>query len=608
MILLKEMYPLDPSGKGIGMWKKLKQRYYDMTLAGKVMFVFILFLMIFCTVSQTVLQVCLSVYDQKLYEKSLQELDYFTQEVNRSLEELEVLSADIAMDDEVQAQLTALRDMEEVNAAYSLGILNLRGLITAKTNTNMNVRGTAYYDWKMADIMLGVRVEDIPEAVKEEMTEPLLDARGSYVVRDPEEDWPYLLVGRNILEKEHVRLTYLGTLLLYCDMERLIGRNVDDLEAEHANLYVYNDHYMIYQDEAAEGFSLPEYREGKGYEIVRVGNKRYFMCYLYSQATGWMYANVFPYTEIYGQIRSIRILLLGIIFLMAAIFALAMKGLIGTITRPLNELTESMKIVETGDFEGARRYLTLDGRKDETGQLQREFDTMLRQINTLIQENYEKQLLLKDTSYRMLRAQINPHFIYNTLNTINWMVKWQKNEEVSKLIVEFGKLLRSSFASDPFATVAEETESVEGYMSIQSYRYKSRADFIVEKSGELERYQTPRMILQPLVENAIYYGIEDSLEKCTVRVSVREVEDGILYEVSDSGPGMDEGTLGAVRDGTVKPKGNGIGLANIRERLKILFDDSEFTVDSAPGQGTVVRIRIPKKYVEDDCLPEADAE
>lgn len=590
------------------MWKKLKQRYYDMTLAGKVMFVFILFLMIFCTVSQTVLQVCLSVYDQKLYEKSLQELDYFTQEVNRSLEELKVLSADIAMDDEVQAQLTALRDMTEVDAAYSLGILNLRGLITAKTNTDLNVRGAAYYDWKMADIMLGVRVEDIPETVKEEMAEPLLNARGSYVVRDPEEDWPYLLVGRNILEKEHVRLTYLGTLLLYCDMERLIGRNVDDLEAEHANLYVYNDHYMIYQDEAAEGFSLPEYREGKGYEIVRVGSKRYFMCYLYSQATGWMYANVFPYTEIYGQIRSIRILLLGIIFLMAAIFILAMKGLIGTITKPLNELTESMKIVETGDFEGARRYLTLEERGDETGQLQKEFDTMLRQINTLIQENYEKQLLLKDTSYRMLRAQINPHFIYNTLNTINWMVKWKKNDEVSKLIVEFGKLLRSSFASDPFATVAEETESVEGYMSIQSYRYKSRAEFIVEKSGELEKYQTPRMILQPLVENAIYYGIEDSLEKCTVRVTVREVEDGILYEVSDSGPGMDGETLRAVRDGTVKPKGNGIGLANIRERLKILFDDSEFTVDSAPGQGTVIRIRIPKKCVEDNRLPEAGAE
>lgn len=219
---------------------------------------------------------------------------------------------------------------------------------------------------------------------------------------------------------------------------------------------------------------------------------------------------------------------------------------------------------------------------------------MLTRINELIRENYEKQLLLKDTSYRMLRAQINPHFIYNTLNTINWMVKWKKNEEVGKLIIQFGNLLRTAFAEDPFSTVEEELASAEGYMAIQAYRYKGRGEFRAEKSGNLERYLTPRMILQPLVENCICHGIEESLEICTVRVSVRETEDSIVYEVSDTGPGMDAAILQAVRDGTVKPKGNGIGLANIRERLRLMFEESSFTVDSAPGRGTTVRIRIPK--------------
>ena len=134
-------------------------------------------------------------------------------------------------------------------------------------------------------------------------------------------------------------------------------------------------------------------------------------------------------------------------------------------------------------------------------------------------------------------------------------------------------------------------------MAIQAYRYRSRADFVVEKSGDLQKYQTPRMILQPLVENAICYGIEDSLEKCTVRVVVRETADSILYEVSDTGPGMDEETLRAVRDGTVQPKGNGIGLANIRVRLRLMFDDSEFVIDSVLGEGTNVHIRIPKREV-----------
>lgn len=580
------------------MWKKMRQKYYDCSLAGKVMLAFILFLVIFCAVSQAVLQFCLAIYDEKLYEKSLQELDYFTQEVNRALDEITLLSTETAMDDDIQELLAKLGETEESAAAYSLGLLDLRKLLTIKVNANRSIKSAQYYDGRQADMVIGIGAQHLPGEIREEIAGPMDAARGGCVTRDPDGTWNYFLSGRNILEKENARLSYLGTLILNCDVAGIISRHVESLEAEHASLYVYNDRWMIYQDEELEGLTLPAYQEGKGYRIVRVGRERYFVCYLYSRATGWMYANVFPYTEIYGQLWFVRMLLIGVTVILAVIFIMVMLRLIKTITRPLNELTRSMQVVETGDFEGARKYLTLDDRKDETGQLQREFDTMLSRINELIRENYEKQLLLKDTSYRMLRAQINPHFIYNTLNTINWMVKWKKNEEVGKLIMQFGNLLRTAFAEDPFSTVEEELASAEGYMAIQTYRYKGRGEFQAEKSGNLERYLTPRMILQPLVENCICHGIEESLEICTVRVCVKETEGFIVYEVSDTGPGMDAATLQAVRDGTVRPKGNGIGLANIRERLRLLSEEGSFTVDSAPGRGTTVRIRIPKLAVE----------
>ena len=579
------------------MWNALRQKFRDMPLANKMTGVFIIILSVFCIISQSVLQICFAVYDRKLYEKSLQELDYFTQEVNRALAEIEAISVETAMDDDVQEQLVEIRDTQS-EAVYSLGLLELRKLIPEKSNTNPNIKSVAFYDGKRANMIMGVNVKNLPESIIEELNEPLLKARGGCVKREPDEQWPYFIMARNILEKENARLTYLGTVVYNCDVEGLIRRNVAGLEAEHANLYVYADGWTIYQDDRIAGVELPPCGEGKGYRIIRRGNQRYFMCYLYSRATGWMYANVFPYTDIYGQTQMMRFLQLGTALALALVSVIVMKRLSRTITQPLHELTFSMKIVETGDFAGAREYLALEDRKDETGLLQKEFDTMLEKIEELIQENYEKQLLIKDTSFRMLRAQINPHFIYNTLNTINWMVKWKKNEEVSRLIVGFGKLLRSSLSGEPFATVAEEAELTEGYIAIQTYRYQSRADFIVEKSGELEKYQTPRMILQPLVENAIYYGIEDSLEKCTVRVTIREEADSILYRVEDSGPGMAPEILQAVRDGTVKSKGNGIGLANIRERLKLLFEDSEFTIDSEHGKGTAVQIRIPKKEVE----------
>lgn len=579
------------------MWNKLRQKYMDMPLSNKMTAVFIIILVVFCVTSQAVLQICFTVYDEKLYEKSIQELDYFIQGVNRSLADIQNLSVEIAMDDDVQEQLVEMRDTQR-DATYFLGVLEMRGLITGKVGVNNNVQSVAFYDGRRANIIQMGKVVYVPEEVKEELSAPLLNARGGCVTRDPDEKWPYFIAGRNILEKEDARFGYLGTLLINCDIQNVIRRNINSLEAEHANLYVYSDNWMLYQDDLIEGVELPPCREDKGYRIIRSGSHRYFMCYLYSRPTGWMYVNIFPYTEIYGVIQMIRLAQIAAAAALALFSALVTNRLVRTVIQPLNDLTHSMKIVETGDFEGARKFLLLEERGDETGQLQKEFDTMLEKIGELIQENYEKQLLIKDTSYRMLRAQINPHFIYNTLNTINWMVKWKKNDEVSRLIVEFGKLLRSSLSGEPFATVAEEAELTEGYIAIQTYRYQSRADFIVEKSGELEKYQTPRMILQPLVENAIYYGIEDSLEKCTIQVTVREEPGSIFYRVEDSGPGMSPETLQAVRDGTVKSKGNGIGLANIRERLKLLFEDSEFTIDSVSGEGTRVEIRIPKKEAE----------
>lgn len=138
------------------MWEKMRQKYYDCSLAGKVMLAFILFLVIFCAVSQAVLQFCLAIYDEKLYEKSLQELDYFTQEVNRALDEITLLSTEAAMDDDIQELLAKLKETEESAAAYSLGLLDLRELLTIKVNANRNIKSAQYYDGRQADMVIGI--------------------------------------------------------------------------------------------------------------------------------------------------------------------------------------------------------------------------------------------------------------------------------------------------------------------------------------------------------------------------------------------------------------------------------------------------------------------
>jgi two-component system sensor histidine kinase YesM len=213
----------------------------------------------------------------------------------------------------------------------------------------------------------------------------------------------------------------------------------------------------------------------------------------------------------------------------------------------------------------------------------------------LIYENYEKQLMLKDTQYKALQAQINPHFLYNTLNAINWMIKSKMNDEASKMIVALGDLLRAAFIKEPLISVQQEVELLNSYIAIQKIRYDKRAEFIITLDGELQHYAIPRMILQPLVENAISYAVDQSLELCKIKISLFEQRDRLVIEVEDDGPGMEPELLEKVRHFEMKPIGNGIGLKNIKERLNLIFEQQfEFDIDSTLGEGTKVRIVVPR--------------
>lgn len=572
---------------------RLKERFKNIKLSRKMLLVYSFFAGISCVISMIALQMCLNIYDGKLYEKSLQELDFFTQQVNESMVEIEELSSSIALDRDVQDRLARMNRMKYLSADYAMEMYKLREMIGEELYEHPAVMNVIYTDRKQSSTKAGVDKGEIPEEIRENLLKKSAEARGGYVSMNPTEQYPYYLSGRDILETRNASLKYLGSLLITSDIQGVIEQKNNSLEAAHSTLFVYTEDGMIYQD-TEEVPDLPSMDSTKGYDIIRMDGEKYFMCYLKSSVNGWMYVNIFPYSEIFGQTMEVRYLLLGGFVVLFLCIIIAMKKVADVITRPLNQLTESMKIVETGDFKGAGLVLDQEVRHDETGLLAQEFQVMLEKINLLIHENYEKQILLKDTNYKMLQAQINPHFLYNTLNTVNWMVKANRSEDAGKVIMELGRLLRASFAKEPYTTVAEELETAKGYITIQQYRYQNRAEFFVESEGNLSQYMIPRMTLQPLIENSIYYGVDNSLSVCRIMVRVKEESDRIVLEVQDSGQGMTEEELKQVREGTMVPKGHGIGLNNIRERLKITYEDSVFEIESSLGAGTKVHIEIPK--------------
>jgi two-component system sensor histidine kinase YesM len=571
-----------------------------MKLSSKMVLIYGTFAGAACIISLLALQVSLNIYDEKLYEKSLQELDFFTRKVNESLEDIDKLGKETALDDDIQEILSGMQDMQYLSAEYSVQAAILRGKVQAKLYGCPEVKNIIYTDGRSETFTVGEYTGELPEDEKKELLSRAHDAAGGGVTENPVKRYPYLVSGRDIRETENATLDYMGSLLITSDIAEIIREESKQLETGHSSLYVYSPEGVVYKDEAFAIQNMPKLSADRGFRIIRVNGKKYFMCYLRSADTGWMYVNTFSYSKIFGQTVEVRYMLLfGFVLLFAGLFA-ALRKVAGIITRPLNQLTESMKVVETGDFDAAKGMLNQDIAGDETGLLEQEFAVMLDKIDMLIHDNYEKQILLQDTKYKMLQAQINPHFLYNTLNALNWMIKGQKNEDAGIMIVELGKLLRSAFAKNPYTTVSDELDTARGYMTIQQYRYKSRAEFRIEADEDLDTYLIPRMILQPLIENAVYYGVDASLNKCIITVTVSENTDSILLTVKDTGPGMNEEELQQVRAGTIRPQGHGIGLKNIRERLAMTYENnsSTFEIDSVPGEGTVIRISIPKVRTE----------
>lgn len=577
------------------MKQEIKNRFNDLKISRKMILVYFCFASAFFLIAFVSLQISFNIYSEKLYEKSLQELDFFAQKVNDGLNEVESKSYNLALDTAVQENLQQMLKETQWSYEYNQRLYKMRSILLNELDPLSSVQSIIYVDTYGAKQEVGTSAWTVPQESMDTFLDMAEEAQGGFVTYGPTEDCPYLIAGRRIRNRLDMSLKDMGTIVLICNINDIITKNKNKLESPQAAIIVYSEDGIIYKDETSEDVTLPKYREQAGYEIKTYHGRKYYMCYLHSDETDWMYVNYFPYSDIYGQVQTMRYLLFGCFAAVFVLLVLCMNRVAQIITEPLEHLTLSMQIVEDGNFQQAKEVIPQSDRRDEIGILTRDFRVMVERVDELIRENYEKQILLQDTKYKMLRAQINPHFLYNTLNVINWMVKAGRNEEAGKMIVELGAILHYSFAQNPYATMQEELDMVKSFVAIQKTRYQGRIDFEVTSEGELGRYYTPRMILQPLVENAISYGAEPYLEKCRITVEVREKPDVIAMTVQDTGAGMSPEELEAVRRSDYIPKGHGIGLKNIRERLAMDDSRSVFIINSEIGRGTCVEIYIPKR-------------
>ena len=222
-------------------------------------------------------------------------------------------------------------------------------------------------------------------------------------------------------------------------------------------------------------------------------------------------------------------------------------------------------------------------------------EQMVQKLDTQMKLNNEEQLRLRSMELALIQAQINPHFLYNTLDAIVWLIETGKTEQAEKMIISLSTYFRSFLSNGKeIITLAEEERHIRSYLEIQQVRYKDILSYQIDFDPEYSQCLIPKMTLQPLVENAIYHGIKQKRGGGTILISDECDGTWITLRVKDTGTGIPEETLAELRAGLENDETPGFGITAAYKRLKLLFGDKcTFDISSISGVGTEISIRIP---------------
>lgn len=327
------------------------------------------------------------------------------------------------------------------------------------------------------------------------------------------------------------------------------------------------------------------------------GNKLYTVAE--SEKTGWRVVGVVDYSELMKsqkETQNLYLLTAAVIFLAVILLATLLTS---SITKPIKQLKDSMKEVEQGNFENASVMIE---QENEIGSLGKSFNLMTHRIQQLMEQNTAVQEQKRKSEIRALRSQINPHFLYNTLDSIIWMAEGEKNKEVILMTAALARLLRQSISNDnERITLAKEIEYTRSYLTIQQMRYKDKLEYEIEVEPDIMQEEIINLILQPLVENAIYHGIKYKGSKGKIRIIAVGKEDTIVIQISDNGIGMTPAELENIIDKSRESEGkNGVGVYNVHTRLLLYYgEDYGLHFESVKGEGTTVTVTIPRYFREE---------
>lgn len=321
--------------------------------------------------------------------------------------------------------------------------------------------------------------------------------------------------------------------------------------------------------------------------------KNYELCYQKLNANNWILVNAIPDKDFFHTLY-ISILVYGLltVALLIIVFFIS-RGIADYVTRPILELKENAEALQKGQFDVEVSKIT----NDEIGELSAQFNKMVTDIHNLMDEIVEEQEIRRGYELMLLNAQINPHFLYNTLDSLMWLIRMKNLEDAELMLKSLTSFFKTGLnRGNDMITLDEEIQNVSSYLVIQKLRYRSKLEYEIYLEEAARKIILPKLILQPLVENAIYHGIKPKEYGGMIFVWCFLQDDVLILRVKDNGVGMEKETLRQLQTASLEHRMencDSYGVVNVDERLRLFFKERyQMLIESKKNMGTELTIRI----------------
>lgn len=583
--------------------ERLILKFKNLSMKNKLMAVVFLNAVLILLLALLGLKVSANAYNEQLYKAISGNLSFSSQTIADSLKSIETLSSVTLSSAAIQDTLNRI-DTSDDAIVWSNANIEINQILSnyQQAYKNSGVAAIALYNRHFRNVTNFVVVNNADDVIVQSAVE-LAQEREGAVTWTIDYDQDLYILSRTIRKADNLELNHLGDLLIFVDLDRIV-RTANKAVTTYGNssYILFDGDRPIYTsggiDEATASFFKKH--TGQPYSIVRQGGHSYFAVKNTIPYYNWTYINLVPFDEIAHSTGMAYRLILSMLIIGLIISIICSRRLTRYILKDFDLLIQKMEFFSSEELKMPETNVDYSLRTDEISRLHQHFDTMAGRIRDLVHKNYINQILTREAKLKALEAQINPHFLYNTLETINWRAKALKDSQISSMVEALGTLLRATLSNKKnLVTLDYEIKLARSYMTIQKIRFEERLNFSIDCRDELEHALILPLTIQPLLENALRYGMEEMMETCEIGIHAFRKEALLIVEVSNQGSSFEEDLLEKLQDGTRNAHGFGIGLVNIHQRIRMLFGESYGLTFRNQDDKAIAIITIPYRTEEE---------